>query len=70
MLERIEAAVLGISVVTLAETRFGCLKAKWGPRLIGQVPLDMEVVEQWARVRALCRPRLSARYLRQAPVDD
>ena len=59
---RIDAARTAISVITLAEARFGCLKADWGPRRIaheerrlqawGQLPLDEEIVDEWARLRA------------------
>jgi predicted nucleic acid-binding protein len=58
---RIERAILAISVITLAETRFGFLNAKWGDtriereerRLAGflQVPLDMKIVDEWARLK-------------------
>lgn len=58
---RIEAAILAISVITLAEARFGFAAAKWGSariereeqRLAGflQLPLDMAVVDEWARLK-------------------
>jgi tRNA(fMet)-specific endonuclease VapC len=63
-LERIEKAVLAISVVTLAEVRFGYLKAGWGERRKAEedrrlgsflrVPFDLKIVDEWARLRALC----------------
>lgn len=61
ILERIEKAVLEISVLSLAEARFGYLKGNWGEsriqaeeaRLAGfvQVPLDPPVLDEWARLR-------------------
>ncbi|CAN5193136.1 hypothetical protein BH24ACT23_BH24ACT23_00620 [soil metagenome] len=61
--ERIEKAVLEISVMSVAEARFGYLKADWGQpriqaeeaRLAGfvQVPLDALVIDEWARFRLL-----------------
>jgi predicted nucleic acid-binding protein len=63
--ERLEAAVLAISVVTLAELRDGHIYANWGAerraraeRLIASylwVPLDMVTVDECARLRAACR---------------
>jgi predicted nucleic acid-binding protein len=60
---RIEAAVLEISVMSLAEARFGYRKARWGQpriqaeeaRLAGfvQIPLDALVLDEWARLRLL-----------------
>lgn len=60
-LERIENAVLAISVVTLAEARFGYLNAGWGGTKIAQeegrlasflqVPLDLPDLDEWARLR-------------------
>ncbi len=65
MLQRIDNAILAISVITLAEARFGYLNANWGnariareeQRLAGflQVPLDLAVVDEWARLRALSK---------------
>jgi predicted nucleic acid-binding protein len=64
-LARIDAAILAISVITLAEARYGYLNAGWGParidreerRLAGflQIPLDPTVVDEWARLRVLSR---------------
>ena len=58
---RIDAAILAISVITLAEARYGYLNAGWGTariareehRLAGflQVPLDPSVIDEWARLR-------------------
>lgn len=62
---RIEVAVLAISVITLAEARFGYLNAGWGrarvdreeQRLAGfvHVPLDPTVLDEWARLRLLSK---------------
>lgn len=62
---RIESAILAISVITLAESRFGFASANWGPakiareeqRLAGflQLPLDMSVVDEWARLKTLSK---------------
>lgn len=64
-LVRIEAAILAISVITIAEARFGYLNADWGAqniereerRLAGflQIPLDPTVLDEWARLRLLSR---------------
>ncbi|MDX6583012.1 MAG: hypothetical protein QOI10_2196 [Solirubrobacterales bacterium] len=63
-LARVDRGVLAISVVTLAEARFGYLKAGWGaPKITAEeqrlrtfvwVPIDEAVIEEWARIRALC----------------
>jgi predicted nucleic acid-binding protein len=62
-LKRIDGAVLAISVVTLAEARFGYLNADWGERRIAeeerrlgsflQIPLDFPDLDEWARLRHL-----------------
>jgi predicted nucleic acid-binding protein len=62
---RLDAAVLAISVVTLAELRDGHIYAGWGAgrrsraeQLIASyllVPLDMATVNECARLRAACR---------------
>lgn len=59
--DRIESAILAISVVTLAEARFGFLNANWGERRIADeehrlgsflhVPLDTQDLDEWARLR-------------------
>lgn len=64
-LDRIDAAILAISVITLAEARYGYLNAGWGParvereerRLAGflQIPLDLTIVDKWARLKVLSR---------------
>lgn len=64
-LDRIDAAILAISVITLAEARYGYLNAGWGAvrvereerRLAGflQIPLDLTVVDEWARLKVLSR---------------
>ncbi len=61
VLERIDGAILAISVVTLAEARFGYLSAGWGERRIAEeerrlgsflhVPLDFPDLDEWARLR-------------------
>ena len=63
--QRLNSAILGISVITLAELRDGHISAKWGDarrtaaeQLIAAylwVPLDMAVVNECARLRAACR---------------
>jgi predicted nucleic acid-binding protein len=64
-LRRIDGAILAISVITLAEARFGYRIAGWGSvriereenRLAGflQIPLDMAIIDEWARLRALSK---------------
>jgi predicted nucleic acid-binding protein len=64
-LDRIDAAILAISVITLAEARYGYLNAGWGAarvereerRLAGflQIPLDLTIVDEWARLKVLSR---------------
>jgi predicted nucleic acid-binding protein len=64
-IERIEAAILAISVVSLAEARFGYLNANWGQSRIAaeerrlasflQVPLDLPDLDEWARLKDLAR---------------
>ena len=64
-LARIDAAILAISVITLAEARFGYLNAAWGPARIEreehrlasflQIPLDPTILDEWARLRLLSR---------------
>lgn len=65
MVERVDAAILAISVVTLAEARFGYLSAGWGNRKIDewerrfasflQIPLDLPDLDEWARLKDLAR---------------
>jgi predicted nucleic acid-binding protein len=60
---RIEKAVLEISVMTLAEARFGYLKSGWGSAKIQaeearlasfvQIPLDVPLLDEWAELRLL-----------------
>jgi predicted nucleic acid-binding protein len=62
---RLDAAILAISVITLAELRDGHIYAGWGEsrrsraeQLIGaylRVPLDMATVDCCANLRATCR---------------
>lgn len=62
---RIDAAILAISVITLAEARYGYLNANWGAaridreerRLAGflQIPLDPVAIDEWARLRVSSR---------------
>lgn len=64
---RIDAAVLAISVVTIAEVRFGYLKGGWGERKVAegerrlasflQIPLDFPGLDEWARIRNLSKMR-------------
>lgn len=65
ILARIEQSILAISVITLAEARFGFLNANWGAprveqeerRLAGflQIPLDMGIVDEWARLKDMSK---------------
>ena len=58
---RIDAATLAISVITLAEARYGYLKARWGDKKIEReerrlggfvhAPLDPTVLDDWARLK-------------------
>jgi predicted nucleic acid-binding protein len=62
---RIDAAILAISVITLAEARFGYLNAGWGQARVEreerrlasflQIPLDLTILDEWARLRLLSR---------------
>lgn len=64
-IRRIDAAILAISVITLAEARYGYLNANWEAaridreerRLAGflQIPLDPSVIDEWARLRVLSK---------------
>jgi predicted nucleic acid-binding protein len=66
-LARTENAVLAISVVTLAEARFGYLNAEWGATKIAeeerrlgsflQIPLDLPDLDEWARLRDAAKRR-------------
>ncbi|HEX5926554.1 MAG TPA: type II toxin-antitoxin system VapC family toxin [Baekduia sp.] len=63
--QRLSSAILGISVITIAEVRDGHISASWGQarrtaaeQLMAAylwVPLDMAVVNECARLRAACR---------------
>ena len=63
--DRLNAAILAISVITLAELRDGHIYGNWGAerraraeRLIASyllIPLDMATVDCCARLRAACR---------------
>lgn len=65
VLERIERSILAISVITLAEARWGYLNAKWGaPRIAREeqrlatflhIPLDGMILDEWARLKHLSR---------------
>lgn len=67
VLNRIDGSILAISVITLAEARFGYQKANWGAKKITleeqrlasflQVPLDVSDLDEWARLRNLCQQR-------------
>jgi predicted nucleic acid-binding protein len=62
-LDRVDGAILAISVITLAEARFGYLNAGWGTGRIEreerrlasflQLPLDPMVIDEWARLKDL-----------------
>lgn len=62
---RIDAAILAISVITLAEARYGFLNADWGAARVEReerrlasflhVPLDPTIVDEWARLRMLSK---------------
>lgn len=62
---RIQAAVLAISVITVAEERAGEIKAGWGPRAVAEaatkrrsflwLPLDSGVLGRWAVLDADCK---------------
>ncbi|MGO9247442.1 MAG: type II toxin-antitoxin system VapC family toxin [Solirubrobacteraceae bacterium] len=63
VVERVERAILAISVVTLAEARYGYRNANWGQVRIEReeqrlasflrVPLDEAILDEWARLRDL-----------------
>ena len=63
--QRLNSAILCISVITIAEVRDGHISANWGharraaaEQLMAAylwVPLDMAVVNECARLRATCR---------------
>lgn len=63
--ERIDSAILAISVVTLAEARAGYLNAGWGQRKIDaeerrlgsflRIPLDWPDLDEWARLKNQAR---------------
>lgn len=65
--ERLSNATLAMSVISLAELRAGHLHGGWGPARRSRaeqfmaaylwVPLDMAIVDEWARMRADCRSR-------------
>lgn len=65
IVERVDAAILAVSVVTLAEARFGYLNAGWGKRKIKewelrfasflQIPLDFPDLDEWARLKDLAK---------------
>jgi predicted nucleic acid-binding protein len=63
VLDRVDGAILAISVITLAEARYGYLNAGWGTARIEreerrlasflQLPLDPTVIDEWARLKDL-----------------
>ncbi len=65
VIDRVEAAVLAISIVTIAECRSGHLKAGWGIRRVARdelalaalrpILIDNPHVEEWARLSAAAR---------------
>jgi predicted nucleic acid-binding protein len=64
VLERLDNAILSVSPFTIAEERYGRLKANWNPTKAAAaeqrlsrfpiIPLDMEAVDEFARLRVLC----------------
>lgn len=64
-IDRVETAVLAISVVTIAETRAGYRLANWGPskvesterelRRFHPIPVRRRYAGEWARLRAAAR---------------
>jgi predicted nucleic acid-binding protein len=62
-LDRIGVAILAISVITLAEARYGFRHANWAPARIEreerrlasflQIPLDPTILDEWARLKDL-----------------
>lgn len=65
LIQRIESAILAISVITLGEARFGYRNASWGRARIEaeerrlasflQIPLDVPDLDEWARLKDLCK---------------
>jgi len=65
IVRRIDAAILAISVITLAEARYGYLNAGWGASRIAreehrlggflQIPLDLAIIDEWARLKVLSK---------------
>lgn len=64
ILNRIDRAQLVISVMTVAEIRFGQMYADWKPkrsaasdnrlRAFGRIPLDPTILEEWAQITSEC----------------
>lgn len=67
VIDRVESGEPAVSVVTVAETRFGYLNAGWGlPRMVeGErhlrlfrwLPIPRRYVDEWARLRSAARAR-------------
>jgi predicted nucleic acid-binding protein len=65
ILGRLGAALLAISVVTVAESRAGFLMDRWGPRRTAageyhlgwfvQIPVEDGALDEWARLRAAAK---------------
>ena len=65
VLARVDKAITAISVITLAEIRYGHRKADWGAKRIAEaeqsleaylrIPLDALVIEEWARLKNITR---------------
>jgi predicted nucleic acid-binding protein len=65
VVERLAAAILAISVITVAEERAGEIKAGWGEKAVAEaasrrrsfawIPLDTQIVERWAQLDAQCK---------------
>ena len=61
-IQRLDRALLGISIITLAEARFGWVKSKASAKFIAhelqrlsnfvQLPIDPDVLEIWALLKA------------------
>lgn len=81
-LDCIDGAILAISVITLAEARYGYLNAGWGAARVEreerrlasflQIPLDLTIADEWARlIRDHCRDVSDfARHHGECPVAE
>ena len=65
--DRISAAILAISVITVAEERAGEIRAGWGHRAVSAaairrrsflwLPFDSGILERWAQLDADCKSK-------------